>query len=270
MIAYNFRRKCKESDNILNKLNDEFILNSPIFVKVEPNYVGSFEKSLLIDNNDDNNSMDIKTDLKHDVLSEVPLNYGIETNNDDNLSGLSSNDLPAPERIIKRRRKRRTKEQMLEDKLKKRRRRVRGKDLPALEKMVPHDIYDEFQKSIADCECKICGKKLGDKYSLINHFETHKSEAHYTCNVCDMKLKTFRTYDRHLKTHDVDHCLSCEYCGKLFHEYSQLDIHLKMHKGEKPLHCDICEMRFLRKGALKVRFLYLIGGFYFVIYYVYS
>lgn len=44
----------------------------------------------------------------------------------------------------------------------------------------------------------------------------------------------------------------CEFCHKIFTHKGHLNEHRRIHTGEKPHACNVCNMRFVRKGALRI------------------
>lgn len=239
---YSFRKQCKASEKSLKNTELNFELKSPYFINVEKcetndNSYLSFDSHLK---EEPDEIFDLKEtvtmDLKPDKVNKKELK-AVE-----NEGGV---------RIIKRRKKRRTKEQMAADRLNRRQYRVRGKDLPALDTMLPEE-YVNNKEILEENQCRICQKVLANKYILRNHIELHKSSAEYSCNVCDAKYKTFRSYECHMKTHDANRCLSCEYCGKLFTQPGLLEYHIQTHTGERLFQCDLCEKAFFSKRLLRV------------------
>ncbi|XP_062565373.1 zinc finger protein 883-like isoform X1 [Armigeres subalbatus] len=114
--------------------------------------------------------------------------------------------------------------------------------------------------TIGDHVCVECGMKFTKTSKYEYHLKTHEPEKKYKCRFCE---KSFIQH-YHRKCHEQTHHLKkpekpttclCNVCGKSFKNETGLKRHLQIgHEEKKPAKkfvCDICKKEFIQKGSLK-------------------
>ncbi|CAL1277565.1 unnamed protein product [Larinioides sclopetarius] len=86
-----------------------------------------------------------------------------------------------------------------------------------------------------DLVCKICGKMLPDKESILHHLKVHTgsrtlrgpSERKYPCDLCDRAFFTKKDVKRHLVVHTGNRDFVCQFCSVRFGRKDHLVRHTK-------------------------------------------
>ncbi|CAG9860302.1 unnamed protein product [Phyllotreta striolata] len=126
--------------------------------------------------------------------------------------------------------------------------------------------------------CKICGKVLQHKSSLLYHKETEHAHKRFICNKCNKTFKNKQLLQRHqivhsdlrpyicpicnsgfktqanLMNHEAVHTkekrFECPKCQQKFAHKTSLSLHQRLHEGKKPYTCEYCQKSFSQNGNL--------------------
>ncbi|XP_050708365.1 zinc finger protein 286A-like [Eriocheir sinensis] len=112
------------------------------------------------------------------------------------------------------------------------------------------------QRHKEEFRCQLCGKTLGNKFSLKEHLRTHGKDRPHECKHCRktfLRRRELRVHERgHGDTGSLDaQNHECPECHKRFVLRSRLQRHSLIHKSEREFICETCDKRFVRKDDLK-------------------
>lgn len=98
--------------------------------------------------------------------------------------------------------------------------------------------------------CKICGKKISNKYKLSQHIKGHSAQPKLQCQVCGRQFLRKDSLKSHIATHLKSY--QCKFCPKRLSTQHILKTHLKTHTGLRPFACDFdaCKKTFLKRGDM--------------------
>ena len=99
--------------------------------------------------------------------------------------------------------------------------------------------------------CTLCGKTLGNKYTLLQHIvRTHRQDGKYSCNFCGRKYLSEMELRRHMPKHSDNRPYVCGICSKTFKWKVNLTHHLDTHSNELKYSCSLCGLRFRQRDQL--------------------
>ncbi|XP_066939920.1 uncharacterized protein [Macrobrachium rosenbergii] len=120
--------------------------------------------------------------------------------------------------------------------------------------LVRHSKAHEREKHAKPHECDICGKVLGNKYSLATHIKSH-SGGTFKCSACDKTFVSKYTLQDHVRRIHEEFGYGrdkvCKQCNRSFFKKSELDYHMKTHTGERPYRCEVCGESYLSTSTLR-------------------
>ncbi|XP_025160452.1 zinc finger protein 570-like isoform X15 [Harpegnathos saltator] len=145
-----------------------------------------------------------------------------------------------------------------------------------------HQDKNERKKPLLSLECATCGKRFGQKSTMIKHMNQHKyqcqtccqsfslkrdlkrhvEKAHgpllYPCSICEYKSNNKCTLKDHfIRKHTTSFQYSCTVCSKQFKIKNDLKQHMnQMHSGEPPIICSICGHACKNVPAIKAHMKY--------------
>lgn len=103
-------------------------------------------------------------------------------------------------------------------------------------------------------ECKICQKRVSEKWILERHIRTH-DESQVECKICAKSMKNSECLNVHMKfwhtNKESRQKYLCDECGKGFRAKTFLDQHMRVHTGERPYACAECDYKSKTPGALR-------------------
>lgn len=128
--------------------------------------------------------------------------------------------------------------------------------------------------------CTICGKVLGDKFSLKRHIDIHKGIKQFSCDLCGLNFsqkavlnrhilrkhnskvdvnlgktkceickRSFNNINAHMERH-FNRSYACDICGKTYPNNSTLNRHKAWKHFGRSFNCEICEKKYYQKGKL--------------------
>jgi len=84
-------------------------------------------------------------------------------------------------------------------------------------------------------ECEECGRRFGEKWTMMRHIKNVHMEKVFQCPTCEVKFGSKYNLTRHIKTvHDGIKAYECEHCGKNFSIASNRKKHIDaVHLGNR-------------------------------------
>lgn len=108
-----------------------------------------------------------------------------------------------------------------------------------------------------ELKCSICEKKFVRIEQLARHTKVVHllQDKRHVCNECGRafnRLDNLKTHQRiHTGIKDTSKLHLCIYCGKEFNNSSNMIVHMRRHTGERPYKCNQCGKGFPRSHDLK-------------------
>lgn len=102
-------------------------------------------------------------------------------------------------------------------------------------------------------ECKICSKKLANKYSLNQHIKSvHQRQKTLICHLCTKQFSNKSNLKSHLISHTTEY-VTCDICDSVFKNKVSLQSHRKIHKPKESFNypCPECDKRFQNRNHLE-------------------
>lgn len=100
--------------------------------------------------------------------------------------------------------------------------------------------------------CEVCGKQCIRRYEFEEHMLTHSLNRLFKCNICHSSFKTKTCLRSHCSLHENVKPFECKDCGKMFRLKKQLNSHRVIHSGAYPYKCEVCGKGFNFKSRLQV------------------
>lgn len=228
-MAFDFRAKCVESDQILRIKNDSVVFKLPehdIPTELPPFLDIKLESLESVSST----PQDIYGDDK-EALNLSISQLGFESfSTHDESNQIQSNT----ETDIKQEIQLNSEEDCDEDDVsKKEEKKKRGRNL---------------EKSHM---CSVCGKTFFTSGHLRSHELTHNNSKEFTCHSCEKKFLTKSYLNRHMKSHLNERNYKCKVCQKGFNTSTSLGYHFRLvHSGEMNFHCTFCNKGFPLKIQL--------------------
>lgn len=100
-------------------------------------------------------------------------------------------------------------------------------------------------------ECSDCPRNFTSRSNWVSHMRVHKDDRRYKCPHCSKGFVQSGSLQTHLRVHTGERPYKCDLCPKVFTTNTSLHNHSRSHSGERPFVCSKCSMTFPRKETLK-------------------
>ncbi|XP_064100735.1 zinc finger protein ZFP2-like [Macrobrachium nipponense] len=121
-----------------------------------------------------------------------------------------------------------------------------SKELPV------HSSFLDIRDGEKRFECKLCGKKLIRRSSLVPHMNIHLGIKEFECHVCNKRFVQKGNLNVHMKKrHLTDMPFECFVCKRRFMLNKQLERHLASH-GKIIYECVLCQENFRDMQSLEM------------------
>uniref|UniRef100_A0A1B0CBA2 Putative c2h2-type zn-finger protein n=1 Tax=Lutzomyia longipalpis TaxID=7200 RepID=A0A1B0CBA2_LUTLO len=99
-------------------------------------------------------------------------------------------------------------------------------------------------------QCRICKKKVKNRYHMEKHQWEHKGRS-LKCNFCQVEYSCQGNLTRHIRVvHEKRRGYICSICRKEFSQSNNLKLHMLVHQDIK-FACDLCEKAFKNPRSLR-------------------
>ncbi|CAH0403976.1 unnamed protein product [Chilo suppressalis] len=98
--------------------------------------------------------------------------------------------------------------------------------------------------------CEHCGKRMGNKYRLNEHYRAKHGYEKFNCTYCAFQSASAMAIRDHERRHRGEKPFVCETCGHKFHAAYLLAQHKQSHRTDKQYKCDQCPAMFKANNSL--------------------